>query len=134
MTDVLYAAFSLPRFRQRGFDSVFNDIVCGVEDLAKSATEAIVALSVAVGWAAGCLFKAWSSRPPNLPGWDKIPLKKLLGERFAFPSTLNTMAMPALWRNGISVRAGDQEHGISDHGNGFWCRTDTGCSALSGSL
>lgn len=69
---------------ERGFDSVFDDIVCGIEELAASATHAIVALSVAVGGPLDVLQGIVLS-PPHLPGWDGIPLKKLLGERCTFP-------------------------------------------------
>jgi len=69
---------------ERGFDSVFDDIVCGIKEIAESATHAIAALSVAVGGPLDVLQGIVLS-PPNLPGWDGIQLKRLLGERFAFP-------------------------------------------------
>jgi glucokinase len=69
---------------ERGFDSVFKDIVFAVEEISSSATHVIAALSVAVGGPLDVLQGVVLS-PPNLPGWDGIPLKKLLRERVAFP-------------------------------------------------
>ncbi len=69
---------------QRGFDAVFNDIVNGVETIQKSAANTPAAISVAIGGPLDVLQGVVHS-PPNLPGWDAIPLKKLLADRFALP-------------------------------------------------
>jgi glucokinase len=69
---------------ERGFDSVFDDIIRGIEEMSASASCDIAAVSVAVGGPLDVLQGIVLS-PPNLPGWDRIPLKRLLGERVAFP-------------------------------------------------
>jgi glucokinase len=73
-----------PTRPERGFDAVFNDIATGVADIAASASHKPVALSVSVGGPLNVL-QGLVLSPPNLPGWDRIPLKQLLGDRFKLP-------------------------------------------------
>jgi glucokinase len=73
-----------PTVPERGFDAVFDDITTGVAGIAASATHKPVALSVSVGGPLNVL-QGLVLSPPNLPGWDQIPLKKLLTDRFALP-------------------------------------------------
>jgi len=68
----------------RGFDEVFVDICTGVQSTIDSVTEQVSALSVSIGGPLDVLNGIIKS-PPNLPGWDNIPLKRLLAERFRFP-------------------------------------------------
>jgi len=68
----------------RGFNAVFDDIVDGVQTIWESAANPPAAISVAIGGPLDVLRGVVHS-PPNLPGWDAIPLKKLLADRFALP-------------------------------------------------
>jgi glucokinase len=68
---------------ERGFSPVFEDIVASVLNARKGTDRAIEAISVSVG---GPLdINGVINSPPNLPGWDAIPLKQLLGERTGLP-------------------------------------------------
>ena len=40
--------------------------------------------------------------PPNLPGWDRIPIKQLLSDRFGIPVLSATTRTLALLRNGVT--------------------------------
>jgi glucokinase len=71
-------------YPSRGFDAVFEDLVRGVQRMMKSATKEIAVLSVSVGGPLDVLQGRILS-PPHLPGWDEIPLKELLAERFGLP-------------------------------------------------
>lgn len=73
-----------PTAPDRGFDAVFKDIVSSVSEIAGSASSAPAALSVSVGGPLDVL-QGLILSPPNLPGWDRIPLKRLLSERFPLP-------------------------------------------------
>ena len=68
---------------ERGFDAVFDDMCAHVEQICAKADD-VAALSVSVGGpldiARGILYS-----PPNLPGWDAVPLKDKLAERFGLP-------------------------------------------------
>lgn len=68
----------------RGFDAVFADILHGIREITKSAATDPVALSVSVGGPLDVL-QGLILSPPNLPGWDRIPLKRLLSEKFPLP-------------------------------------------------
>jgi glucokinase len=68
----------------RGFDAVFGDIVNAVERMLRASGLHIAAVSVAVGGPLDVLHGIVLS-PPNLPGWDRIPLKQLLMDRFHIP-------------------------------------------------
>lgn len=73
-----------PTNPERGFGAVFEEIVVAVLQMQESAPTPIAALSVAVGGPLDVLQGIVLS-PPNLPGWDHIPLKKLLAERIRLP-------------------------------------------------
>ncbi len=63
----------------------FFDKLCGVvADTLKSMEPEPRAISVSIGGPLDVLQGIIMS-PPNLPGWDNIPLKKLLKERFNLP-------------------------------------------------
>lgn len=69
---------------ERGFDAVFGDVVNTVKEMLLLSSDTPAALSVSVGGPLDILQGIVLS-PPNLPGWDHIPLKRLLAERFALP-------------------------------------------------
>ena len=73
---------------ERGFAPVFADLTETVDSsikelIASGGTDPVV-LSVSIGGPLRILEGIIDS-PPNLPGWDAIPLKKLLAERFGCP-------------------------------------------------
>ena len=69
---------------ERGFEAVFGDIVNAIEGKRRSSGLEIAALSVSIGGPLDVLQGIVLS-PPNLPGWDRIPLKQLLLDRFRLP-------------------------------------------------
>jgi glucokinase len=68
----------------RGFEEVFDDICNGVRSTMELVDGSISALSVSIGGPLDVLNGIIKS-PPNLPGWDNIPLKELLREQFQVP-------------------------------------------------
>lgn len=68
----------------RGFEELFEDICDGVRSTIESVEGPVSALSVSIGGPLDVL-RGIIKSPPNLPGWDNIPLKKLLTERFHLP-------------------------------------------------
>ncbi len=76
-----------PTRPERGFQATFDELCRHVEMIRHRAQErghAPTLLSVSIGGpldiARGIIYS-----PPNLPGWDAIPLKALLEERFGLP-------------------------------------------------
>ncbi|MCK5573652.1 MAG: ROK family protein, partial [Bacteroidetes bacterium] len=69
---------------QRGFKPVFDQIVALAEEALSMASGNAVALSVSIGGPLDVLRGVINS-PPNLPGWENVPLKTLLMEKFALP-------------------------------------------------
>jgi glucokinase len=83
----ILARTAYPTDTQRGFADTFARLCAAVEQALTTAREAgrqVVALSVSIGGpldiARGIIYS-----PPNLPGWDAIPLKDLLHQRFGLP-------------------------------------------------
>jgi glucokinase len=74
----------LPTGAQRGFDAVYHDITMAIETTIRPVAADVVALSVSIGGPLDVLQGVILS-PPNLPGWDRIPLKQLLAGRFHMP-------------------------------------------------
>jgi glucokinase len=74
----------LPTGSDRGFAAAYQDIVTGIETTMRSVPADVVALSVSIGGPLDVLQGVILS-PPNLPGWDRIPLKQLLADRFRLP-------------------------------------------------
>lgn len=68
-----------PSQAQRGFQALYDDIVACAADFGGYA-EIGVSIGGPVDWQRGIV-----QSPPNLPGWDDIPLSTLLGERFGKP-------------------------------------------------
>jgi glucokinase len=71
----------------RGFAATFDELCASVDKLrvrAVQSGERVKAISVSIGGPldiAGGIVKS----PPNLPGWDNVPLKQMLVERFGLP-------------------------------------------------
>jgi len=74
----------LPTASHRGFAAVYRDIEEAIESTIRSVPADVVALSVSIGGPLDVLQGIILS-PPNLPGWDRIPLKQLLTDRFHLP-------------------------------------------------
>lgn len=69
---------------ERGFPLVFEDLTSLIRQGLSNAPGPVEAISVSVGGPLDVL-KGIVKSPPNLPGWDEIPLKRLLKERFSLP-------------------------------------------------
>ena len=97
-----------PSDTQKGFADMFARLCAATQaalDVARSAGRTVRALSVSIGGPLdienGIIYS-----PPHLPGWDAIPLKQLLRERFDLPAYVehdgNAGAL-AEWRFGAGV-------------------------------
>lgn len=76
---------------ERGFESVFADLCQGIERLLKMTQ----AKPEAIGISCGGPLNSESGlvlSPPNLPGWDNIPLVKLLQDKYGIPAYLQNDA------------------------------------------
>jgi glucokinase len=69
---------------ERGFRPVFEELVETAQRGMQHSAGKIEAISVSIGGPLDVLEGVIKS-PPNLPGWDDIPLKRLLNERFSLP-------------------------------------------------
>jgi glucokinase len=69
---------------ERGFDSVFEELCSTIKQMLAGAPEPVEVISVSIGGPLDIL-KGVINSPPNLPGWDNIPLKDLLTKRFSLP-------------------------------------------------
>jgi glucokinase len=69
----------------RGFQPVFEDICLLGEEVRATAHESVDAVSVSIGGPLD-VRQGIILSPPNLPGWDAIPLKELLAARFHLPT------------------------------------------------
>lgn len=68
----------------RGFDPFFKELSSFIVEALSTPSEHVIAMSVSIGGPLNVLEGIVQS-PPNLPGWDNIPLKRLLKEHFALP-------------------------------------------------
>ena len=68
----------------RGFEIVFADICQLAREAIATSAEHIDAVSVSIGGPLDVLDGIVKS-PPNLPGWNDIPLKRLLREQLSLP-------------------------------------------------
>ena len=68
----------------RGFKPVFSEITALAGEALVGSPERVEAISVSIGGPLD-VFNGIIKSPPNLPGWDNIPLKRLLKEQFALP-------------------------------------------------
>jgi glucokinase len=73
-----------PTTPQRGFQAVFEELSASIREALSASPEQVDAISVSIGGPLNVLEGIVQS-PPNLPGWDNIPLKHLLKEQFALP-------------------------------------------------
>jgi len=76
-----------PTDAARGFDVTFSELcerANGLRDAAAAKGKAPACVSVSIGGPLD-IEEGVILSPPNLPGWDEIPLKKMLGERFGLP-------------------------------------------------
>lgn len=72
---------------ERGFAATYDELCASVDQLlaqARRANARIEALSVSVGGPLD-IGRGVVKSPPNLPGWDDIPLEQMLAERFGLP-------------------------------------------------
>ncbi len=69
---------------ERGFRPVFDDLVQAAQEGMQHSADRIEAISVSIGGPLDAL-KGVIKSPPNLPWWNDIPLKQLLGDRFSLP-------------------------------------------------
>jgi len=73
-----------PTMPQRGFQPIFEELCASIREALSGSAERVDAISVSIGGPLNVLEGIVQS-PPNLPGWDNIPLKRLLKEQFALP-------------------------------------------------
>ena len=69
---------------ERGFQPFFEELSATIREALSAATVRIEALSVSIGGPLNVLEGIVQS-PPNLPGWNNIPLKRLLKRQFSLP-------------------------------------------------
>lgn len=71
----------------RGLAATFDELCASVDKLrahAAQSAERIEAISVSIGGPLD-IARGIVKSPPNLPGWDDVPLKQMLVERFGLP-------------------------------------------------
>jgi glucokinase len=68
----------------RGFQPFLEELSSSIREALAGSPERVEAISVSIGGPLNVLEGIVQS-PPNLPGWDNIPLKRLLREEFTFP-------------------------------------------------
>ncbi len=97
-----------PTETQRGFEDTFARLCAVVDQVLESARAVgreVAAISVSIGGPLD-IERGIIYSPPNLPGWDAIPLKELLQQRFGLPVYVehdgNAGAL-AEWRFGAGV-------------------------------
>lgn len=69
---------------ERGFENVFTQLSATITEAMSKTPGPIKAISVSIGGPLDIL-KGIIQSPPNLPGWDTIPLKDLLVKQFSLP-------------------------------------------------
>ena len=97
-----------PTESERGFEHTWERLcahVAKAEEAVRGQGNAVAALSVSIGGPLDCE-RGIIYSPPNLPGWDAIPLREMLQERFGVPAHVehdgNAGAL-AEWRFGAGV-------------------------------
>lgn len=68
----------------RGFEQTYGELTRTIEEAMRREGGSPCAISVSIGGPLDVL-KGVIKSPPNLPGWDEIPLTMMLGERFGLP-------------------------------------------------
>ncbi len=74
----------IPTNTDRSFQSAFSDITALAREALAGMPDHVEAISVSIGGPLDVL-RGIVKSPPNLPGWDEIPLKRLLKEQFSCP-------------------------------------------------
>lgn len=69
---------------QRGFQKTFAELTAVAREVLDGAPEPVEAISVSIGGPLDVEHGIIDS-PPNLPGWNAIPLKQMLTEAFSLP-------------------------------------------------
>lgn len=69
---------------ERGFEKVFEELSTTIAQATSKAPKPVKAISVSIGGPLDIL-KGVIQSPPNLPGWNNVPLKELLEKRFSLP-------------------------------------------------
>jgi glucokinase len=69
---------------ERGFQRVFDELTQAAREGMQHSAGKVEAISVSIGGPLDVL-KGVIKSPPNLPGWESIPLKQLLRDRFSLP-------------------------------------------------
>lgn len=81
----VFERVEFPTRTERGFDATFAELCTHVERLRHPAAHpAPEVISVSIGGPLD-VTRGIVNSPPNLPGWDRIPLRELLEERFEVP-------------------------------------------------
>lgn len=75
---------TFPTRTERGFKPVFEEMLDMAGGVLEEWGSPVAAVSVSIGGPLDILNGIIQS-PPNLPGWDNIPLKQLLADRFRLP-------------------------------------------------
>lgn len=80
----IFSRVSIPTRAQEGFDVAWSVILRLAQKVYEANRERVSSISVSIG---GPLDAALGKilSPPNLPGWDEIPLKDLLEQEFGLP-------------------------------------------------
>ena len=99
-----------PTLTERGFEDTFERLCAVIDQVlgdARARGRRVVAISVSIGGPLD-IERGIIYSPPNLPGWDAIPLKDLLQQRFDLPVYVehdgNAGAL-AEWRFGAGIGA-----------------------------
>jgi glucokinase len=72
---------------ERGFPATYDELCASIDEVRARADRAggrVGAISVSIGGPLD-IDRGIVKSPPNLPGWDNVPLKHMLGERFQVP-------------------------------------------------
>ena len=75
----------------RSLDTALNNIFCECESLIEKYGSKIAAIGISCGGPLDSGLGIIQS-PPNLPGWDNIPIIKMLEERFSLPAYIENDA------------------------------------------
>jgi glucokinase len=83
----LYERIQFETRPERGFAATFAELCASIEEVSRQSAQAehsVAVLSVSIGGPLD-IERGIVKSPPNLPGWDDVPLKRLLAERFGWP-------------------------------------------------
>src|SRR5512138_3411367 len=80
----ILAREQFPTGAERGCVQVLGDITAAIDRIREKATVDVLAISVSIGGPLDVLRGVILS-PPHLPGWNHVPLKEILKDRFNLP-------------------------------------------------